>query len=47
MYAIRSYYAWDAFKTANRFRRAIRHFNATPIPEEEIQALLAESYNFV
>ncbi|WP_409421005.1 nitroreductase family protein [Pseudaeromonas sp. ZJS20] len=34
---------WDAFKTANRFRRAIRHFNATPIPEEEIQALLAEA----
>lgn len=35
--------SWDAFQTANRFRRAIRKFNSTPIPEEDIRALLAEA----
>lgn len=34
---------WDAFQAANRFRRAIRKFNSTPIPEEDIRALLAEA----
>ncbi|MHC8366478.1 nitroreductase family protein [Pseudomonas sp. ZT5P21] len=34
---------WDAFQAANRFRRAIRKFNRAPIPEEEVQALLAEA----
>ena len=34
---------WDAFQAANRFRRAIRKFNSTPIPEEDVYALLAEA----
>lgn len=34
---------WDAFQTANRFRRAIRKFNSTAIPEEDIRALLEEA----
>jgi len=34
---------WDAFQTANRFRRAIRKFDSTPIPEEDVYALLAEA----
>jgi nitroreductase len=36
-------HSWDAFQAANRFRRAIRKFDATPIPEEEVYALLAEA----
>lgn len=35
--------AWLAFQKANRFRRAIRKFDATPIPEADVQALLAEA----
>ena len=34
---------WDTFQAANRFRRAIRKFNSTPIPEEDVYALLAEA----
>ena len=34
---------WAAFQAANRFRRAIRKFAPTPIPEDEVQALLAEA----
>ncbi|MBE8591561.1 nitroreductase family protein [Pseudomonas sp. MAFF 301449] len=34
---------WDGFQAANRFRRAIRKFNSTPIPEGEVYALLAEA----
>ncbi|KIH83631.1 nitroreductase family protein [Pseudomonas batumici] len=34
---------WDCFQSANRFRRAIRTFNSTPIPEEDVYALLAEA----
>jgi nitroreductase len=34
---------WDAFQSANRFRRAIRKFNPTCIPEEDLRALLAEA----
>ena len=34
---------WDAFQAANRFRRAIRKFDSTPIPEEDVYALLAEA----
>jgi len=34
---------WAAFQAANRFRRAIRKFNPTPIPEEDIRSLLAEA----
>jgi len=34
---------WDAFQAANRFRRAIRKFNSTPIPEDDVYALLAEA----
>jgi nitroreductase len=34
---------WDAFQAANRFRRAIRKFGSTPIPEGDVQALLAEA----
>lgn len=33
---------WAGFQAANRFRRAIRKFDATRIPEEDISALLAE-----
>lgn len=34
---------WDGFQAASRFRRAIRKFNSTPIPEDEVYALLAEA----
>lgn len=34
---------WDAFQAANRFRRAIRKFNSTPISEEDIHAVLSEA----
>jgi len=34
---------WDAFQAANRFRRAIRKFDSTPIPEKEVYALLTEA----
>ncbi len=34
---------WGAFQSANRFRRAIRQFDSTPIPEDEIRALLEEA----
>lgn len=34
---------WAAFQSTNRFRRAIRHFNSTPIPEEDLRAVLAEA----
>ncbi|WP_426201199.1 nitroreductase family protein [Pseudomonas sp. TWP3-1] len=34
---------WDGFQAANRFRRAIRKFNSTPIAEGEIHALLTEA----
>lgn len=34
---------WDAFQAANRFRRAIRKFSSTPIPEEDVHAVLAEA----
>jgi nitroreductase len=34
---------WDAFQATNRFRRAIRKFNSTPLPEEDVCALLAEA----
>ncbi|MHC6052137.1 nitroreductase family protein [Ralstonia solanacearum] len=34
---------WAGFQAANRFRRAIRHFGATPIPEEDVYALLGEA----
>ncbi|PKU24049.1 nitroreductase family protein [Telmatospirillum siberiense] len=34
---------WAAFQAANRFRRAIRKFDSTPIPEEDVCALLAEA----
>lgn len=34
---------WDAFQAANRFRRAIRKFNSTPIPEEDVSALFGEA----
>lgn len=34
---------WADFQAANRFRRAIREFNSTPIPEEDIEALLGEA----
>lgn len=34
---------WDAFQATNRFRRAIRKFDANPIPEQDVHALLAEA----
>lgn len=34
---------WAAFQALNRHRRAIRQFNTTPIPEKDIQELLAEA----
>jgi nitroreductase len=34
---------WAAFQAASRFRRAIRQFDATPIPEEDVYAVLAEA----
>ena len=34
---------WANFQAANRFRRAIRHFDATPVAEGDVQALLAEA----
>lgn len=34
---------WDGFQAANRFRRAIRKFNSTTIPEGDVYALLAEA----
>lgn len=34
---------WDSFQAANRFRRAIRKFDPTPIAETEISALLTEA----
>ncbi|MBX8513320.1 nitroreductase family protein [Pseudomonas cichorii] len=36
-------HAWDGFRTANRFRRAIRKFNSTPIAEDDVNALLVEA----
>ena len=35
--------SWAAFQETNRFRRAIRKFNSTPIPKEEIYDLLVEA----
>ncbi|QHF03649.1 nitroreductase family protein [Pseudomonas asturiensis] len=35
--------SWDGFQAANRFRRAIRTFKTTPVPEDDVQALLAEA----
>ncbi|MEE4664139.1 nitroreductase family protein [Pseudomonas alliivorans] len=35
--------AWEAFQAANHFRRAVRKFNATPVAESDVQALLAEA----
>ncbi|AXV78427.1 MULTISPECIES: nitroreductase family protein [Ralstonia solanacearum species complex] len=34
---------WPAFQSTNRFRRAIRKFEATCIPEDDVRALLAEA----
>jgi nitroreductase len=34
---------WGAFQAANRFRRAIRQFDSTPIQEDEVRALLEEA----
>ena len=34
---------WDGFQAANRFRRAIRKFNSTTIPEDDVYALLTEA----
>jgi len=34
---------WADFQAANRFRRAIRKFDSTRIPEEDVYALLAEA----
>ncbi len=34
---------WGAFQAVNRFRRAIRKFDSTPIPEDEVCALLEEA----
>jgi nitroreductase len=34
---------WAAFQVLNRYRRAIRKFNGTPIPEVDIQELLTEA----
>ncbi|WP_277424392.1 nitroreductase family protein [Ralstonia solanacearum] len=34
---------WAGFQAANRFRRAIRQFDSTPIPEEDVYALLGEA----
>jgi nitroreductase len=34
---------WAAFQATNRFRKAIRKFNPTPIPEEDVYAVLAEA----
>ncbi|MFZ6843364.1 nitroreductase family protein [Undibacterium sp. RuTC16W] len=34
---------WADFQAANRFRRAIREFNSTPVPQEDVEALLAEA----
>lgn len=41
MYAHKPSHSWDAFQAASRFRRAIRHFAPTPIPEADVQELLA------
>jgi nitroreductase len=35
--------SWAAFQSANRFRRAIRHFAPTPVPQADVQAILAEA----
>ena len=34
---------WDTFKNINHFRRAIRKFGTTPIPEEDVREVLAEA----
>lgn len=34
---------WAAFRAANHYRRAIRQFGATEIPEEDLHAVLAEA----
>jgi len=34
---------WGAFQATNRFHRAIRQFDSTPIPEDEVRALLEEA----
>lgn len=34
---------WEAFQATNHFRRAIRKFDTTPVPPEDVYALLAES----
>jgi nitroreductase len=34
---------WATFQAINHFRRAIRQFNANPIPEEDIRDVLAEA----
>lgn len=34
---------WSAFQRVNRQRRAIREFDGSPIPDEDIEAILAES----
>ncbi|MFJ4142650.1 nitroreductase family protein [Pseudomonas sp. NPDC089734] len=35
--------SWEHFQSANRFRRAIRKFNSTPLAEDDVKALLAEA----
>ncbi|PXF30934.1 NADH-ubiquinone oxidoreductase subunit 3 [Pokkaliibacter plantistimulans] len=34
---------WTVFQAANRFRRVIRDFSPTPIPEQDVRALLTEA----
>lgn len=34
--------SWTSFQAANRFRRAIREFDSTPIPKDDVHALLGE-----
>jgi nitroreductase len=34
---------WAAFQAANHFRRAIRKFDSTPVPDEGVYALLEEA----
>jgi nitroreductase len=34
---------WEAFQSANRFRRAIRSFSATPVPPADLHEILAEA----
>ena len=35
--------AWAGFRAANRFRRAVRGFDATPIPESDVAGMLEEA----